>query len=64
MFTFEIKYKAFEKTFLLRTLSEDRLKTYTEDEEVEWIKDCKGDFIFREGKICKEQKVKRENTMK
>ena len=64
MFTFEIKYKAFEKTFLLRTLNVDSIEVYLKDEEVEWIKDCKGDFIFREGKICKEQKVKRENAMK
>lgn len=58
MFTFEIKYKAFEKTFLLRTLSADRLKTYTEDEEVEWIKNCKGDFIFSEGKIYRENIIR------
>lgn len=58
MFTFEIKYKAFEKTFLLRALSADRLKTYIEDEEVEWIKNCKGDFIFREGKIYRENIIR------
>lgn len=58
MLTFEIKYKAFEKTFLLRTLSADRLKTYMEDEEVEWIKNCKGDFIFREGKIYRENIIR------
>ena len=58
MFTFEIKYKALEKTFLLRALSADRLKTYIEDEEVEWIKNCKGDFIFREGKIYRENIIR------
>ena len=28
------------------------------DEDVEWVKNCKGDFIFREGKIYRENIIK------
>ena len=58
MFTFEIKYKAFENTFLLRTLNVNGIEVYLKDEDVEWVKNCKGDFIFREGKIYRENIIK------
>ena len=58
MFTFEIKYKAFEKSFLLRTLNVKSIEVYLKDEEVDWIKNCKGDLIFREGKIYRENIIK------
>ena len=58
MFTFEIKYKDFEKTFLLRTLNVNSIEVYLKDEDVEWVKNCKGDFIFSEGKIYRENIIK------
>ena len=58
MFTFEIKYKGFEKSFLLRALNVKSIEVYLKDEEVEWIKNCKGDFIFREGKIYRENIIR------
>lgn len=58
MLTFEIKYKAFEKTFMLRTLNVKSIEVYLKDEEVEWVKNCKGDFIFSEGKIYRENIIR------
>lgn len=58
MYTFEIKYKDYEKTFLLRTLNTDSLETYLTDNEVEWVKNCKGDFILAEGKIYRENIIR------
>ena len=58
MVTFEIKYKDFEKSFLLRTLNVKSIEVYLKDEDVEWIKNCKGDFIFREGKIYRENIIR------
>ena len=58
MLTFEIKYKAFEKTFMLRTLNVKSIEVYLKDEEVEWVKNCKGDFILAEGKIYRENIIR------
>ena len=58
MVTFEIKYKDFEKSFLLRTLNVKSIEVYLKDEEVEWVKNCKGDFILAEGKIYRENIIR------
>ena len=58
MATFEIKYKGFEKSFLLRTLNVKSIEVYLKDEEVEWVKNCKGDFILAEGKIYRENIIR------
>lgn len=58
MYTFEIKYKDFEKTFLLRTLNVNSIEVYLKDEEVEWVKNCKGDFILADGKIYSENIIR------
>lgn len=58
MFTFEIKYKAFEKSFIFRTSEVRNIETYLTDTEVEWVKNCKGDFILAEGKIYRENIIR------
>ena len=58
MVTFEIKYKDFEKSFLLKTLNVKSIEVYLKDEEVEWVKNCKGDFILAEGKIYRENIIR------
>lgn len=59
MFTVEIKYRAWDKSFLLRVTTIDSITTYLHDTDVEWVKNCKGDFILDENGA-----VKLENIIK